>query len=114
MIKPGKYNITAYQGATYDLNLTWTIGGTAVNLTNYSAAMQVRTSTDSTATVFSLTNGTGITLGGTAGTIDVTIGATAMASAAPGQYVYDLELNSGGTITRLIQGTFQVQAEVTR
>ena len=76
--------------------------------------MQVRTSADSTATVFSLTNGTGITLGGTAGTIAVAIGATAMGSAAPGQYVYDLELNSGGTITRLIQGTFQIQAEVTR
>ena len=114
MIKPGRYNITAYQGATYDLDLTWTIGGTAVNLTNYSAAMQVRVAANSSATVFSLTNGTGITLGGTAGTINVNIDATAMASAAPGQYVYDLELDSGSQITRLIQGTFQIQAEVTR
>ena len=114
MIKPGKYNITAYQGATYDLNLTWTIGGSAVNLTNYSAAMQVRTAANATATIFSLTNGTGITLGGTAGTIDITIDSESMGAASPGQYVYDLELDSGATVTRLIQGTFQVQAEVTR
>lgn len=114
MIKPGKYNITAYQGATYDLNLTWTLGGSAVNLTNYSAAMQVRTAANATATVFSLTNGTGITLGGTAGTININIDSEAMGAAAPGQYVYDLELDSGATVTRLIQGTFQVQAEVTK
>lgn len=114
MIKPGKYNITAYQGATYDLNMTWTIGGSAVNLTNYTAAMQVRTAANATATVFSLTNGSGITLGGTAGTIAINIPAASMGAAAPGQYVYDLELNSGSAVTRLIQGTFQIQAEVTK
>lgn len=114
MIKPGKYNITAYQGATYDLNLTWSTGGTPTNLTNYTAAMQVRTAANAPTTILSLTNGSGITLGGTAGTIDVTIGATTMGSATPGQYVYDLELNSGGTVYRLLQGTFQIQAEVTR
>ncbi len=114
MINPGRYNITAYQGATYDLNLTWTIGGSAVNLTNYTAAMQVRTTPAATATIFSLTNGTGITLGGTAGTIAITIDSEAMGAATAGQYVYDLELDSGSTVTRLIQGTFQIQAEVTR
>lgn len=114
MINPGRYNITAYQGATYDLNLTWTIGGSAVDLTNYTAAMQVRTTPAATATIFSLTNGTGITLGGTAGTIAVTIDSTSMGAATAGQYVYDLELDSGSTVTRLIQGTFQIQAEVTR
>ncbi len=114
MVQPGKYNITAYQGATYDLNLTWTIGGTAVNLTNYTAAMQVRTAANASTAILSLTNGSGITLGGTAGTIDVTISSTTMGAATPGQYVYDLELNSGSAVTRLIQGTFQIQAEVTR
>jgi hypothetical protein len=114
MIKPGRYNITAYQGATYDMNLTWRIGGTAVNLTNYTAAMQVRTTPDATNAILSLTNGSGITLGGTAGTIDITISSTTMGAATAGQYVYDLELNSGSAVTRLLQGTFQIQAEVTR
>ena len=114
MISPATYNITAYQGATYDLNLTFSIGGTAVNLTGYTAALQVRENSRSTATILSLATGSGITLGGTAGTIDVTASASTMGSATPGNYVYDLELNSGSQVTRLIQGTFAIQAEITR
>jgi hypothetical protein len=114
MINPATYNITAYQGATYDLNMTWAIGGTAVNLTGYAAAMQVKENASSTASVLSLTNGSGITLGGTAGTIAISVSATTMGSATPGNYVYDLELNSGGQVTRLIQGGFAIQAEVTK
>jgi hypothetical protein len=114
MINPGIYNIKAYQGATYGLNLTWAIGGTAVNLTGYTAAMQVRENTSATATILSLTNGSGITLGGTAGTIAIAVPATTMGFATPGNYVYDLELNSGGQVTRLIQGSFAIDAEVTK
>ena len=113
MIKPGTYNITAYQGATYDANITWAIGGTAVNLTGYSAAMQVRENPDSTA-IISLTSDSGITLGGTAGTIGINVSATTMGSATPRFYVYDLELDSGGSVTRLLQGNFQIVAEVTK
>jgi hypothetical protein len=114
MINPATYNITAYQGATYDLNLTWAIGGTAVNLTGYTAAMQVRINPAESSTILSLTNGSGITLGGTAGTIAIAVSASTMGSATPGNYVYDLELNSGGQVTRLLQGSFAIQAEVTR
>lgn len=114
MINAGRYNITAYQGATYDLSLTWSVGGTAVNLTNYTAAMQVRESASSAGAALSLTNTAGIALGGTAGTIGINIPASTMGSVAAGTYVYDLELNSGGTITRLLQGSFNVEAEVTR
>jgi hypothetical protein len=113
MINPATYNIKAYQGATYSLNMTWAIGGTAVNLTNYTAAMQVRENPNATA-ILSLTNGSGITLGGTAGTIGISVSATTMGAATPGNYVYDLELNSGGQVTRLIQGSFAIQAEVTK
>jgi len=114
MINPARYNITAYQGATYDLNLTWAIGGTAVNLTNYTAAMQVRINPGDTNTILSLTNGSGITLGGTVGTIAVNVPSNTMGSATAGNYVYDLELNSGSEVTRLLQGSFAIQAEVTR
>ena len=114
MISPGRYNITAYQGATYDLRLTWSIGGTAVNLTGYTAAMQVREAPDSATPVLNLTNGSGITLGGTAGTIQINVGHQTMGSVVAGQYLYDLELNSGSQVTRLVQGIFTVQPEVTK
>jgi hypothetical protein len=76
--------------------------------------MQVKENASSTASVLSLTNGSGITLGGTAGTIGISVAASTMGSAIPGNYVYDLELNSGGQVTRLIQGGFAIQAEVTK
>jgi hypothetical protein len=37
-----------------------------------------------------------------------------MAAVSAGDYVYDLELINGATVTRLVQGTFTVNAEVTR
>lgn len=114
MISPGTYNIRAFQGATFNFVATWTIGGTAVDLTNYSAAMDVRPTYQSSSSIFSLTNGSGITLGGTAGTITVEIDASAMGSAIAGLYLYDLELDSGSEVTRLLQGNFDIKPEVTR
>lgn len=114
MINPGTYNITCPQGATWDRTFTVTVGGTALNLTGYTAAMQVRESADSATTLVSLTNGSGITLGGTAGTVAVVISSAVTAGVAAGSYSYDLELNSGSTITRLLEGAFNVIGNVTR
>jgi hypothetical protein len=114
MINPGKYNITAYQGATYSLSLNWQIGGTAVDLSGYTAAMQVRSSVTAPDTILDLDTGTEITLGGTAGTISITVPASTMGSAIPGKYLYDLELDSGSTVTRLLEGAFQILPEVTK
>ena len=115
MINPGEYNITCFQGANFDRTFTITQSSVALNLTGYTSAMQVRTAADSTAYLVSLTNGTGITLGGTAGTIAVAL-TSAQSSAIPaGSYAYDLEITSGaGEVTRLLQGAFNVQGNVTR
>jgi len=114
MINPGLYDLVCPQGASFDKTFTWTIGGTAVNLTGYTAAMQVRVGFDTATTLVSLTNGSGITLGGTAGTIGVAISAAVTAGVAAGSYAYDLELYSGSTVTRLLQGAFTVTPGVTR
>ena len=115
MINPGTYNITCWQGADYDKTFTATQGGTAINWTGYTARMQVRDSSDATATLLSLTNGSGITLGGTAGTIAVAITSTQSAAIPAGAYAYDLELvSSGNIVTRLLQGAFIVSGNVTR
>lgn len=112
----GIYNITAEQGATLTRTVTWKNSvGDPINLTGYTARMQVRADYDSTTAVLTLTteNG-GITLGGSAGTIVITATATATAALSASTYVYDLELVLGSTVTRLIQGSFVVNAEVTR
>ena len=118
MQSPGYLDLSCYQGANFDYTLTWQTGGSAVNLTGYSARMQVRDSYDAGTAVVSLTSGTGITLGGTAGTIGLALSATATAAldGTPNtQYIYDLELVTGaGYVTRLVEGRFMVYPEVTR
>ena len=115
MITPSTYNLTVWQGADFDQTFTVTQNGTALNFTGYTARMQVREAADSTAYLLSLTNGSGITLGGTAGTIAVAISNAQSSAISAGSYAYDLELVAGaGTITRLLQGGFTVSGNVTR
>jgi hypothetical protein len=115
MFEPGTLNLTMYQGASWDYTLTWTTSGTPVNLTNYTARMQVRVSHPDQSTVLSITSGSGITLGGTAGTILLEASPATTAGVPSGQYVYDLELVSpGSAVTRLVEGTFICDPEVTR
>jgi hypothetical protein len=111
------FDLTINQGATFELTITWKdSAGTAINLTGYSARMQVRETYSSTSSVVSLTNGSGITLGGSAGTIAIVISATTTAGlTAPFSGVYDLELvSAAGVVTRLLQGAATVTPEVTR
>ena len=111
----GELNLAVEQGTTFSQTLTWKIDGTAVNLTGYTARMQARDDVTSTTTILSLTQAAGLTLGGVAGTIVIALTATTTAALVAGNYVYDLELvSSGGVVTRLVQGTLAVSAEVTR
>jgi hypothetical protein len=86
-----------------------------VNLNGYTSRLQVRETHYAQETIVALTSGSGITLGGSAGTIDLLISASATAAFNAGNFVYDLEIQStNGTIDRLIEGSFIVTPEVTR
>jgi tRNA threonylcarbamoyladenosine modification (KEOPS) complex Pcc1 subunit len=112
----GYYNITAEQGATFNRVLTWRDAASAlINLTGYTARMQVRADYSSTTAILSLTTeNSRITLGGALGTITLLVAASDMAALSSGSFVYDLELVNVSTVTRLVQGTFVVNVEVTR
>lgn len=110
------YDILIEQGATYSQLITYKDNGVAVNLTGYTARMQVRSTLESATTVVELTTANSrIALGGTAGTITLTISATDTAALTAGRGVYDLELVSGsGIVTRLLQGVATISRNVTR
>jgi hypothetical protein len=111
----GTLDFTIEQGATFNLLLTWEINDVAVNLTGYTARLAARVDVEDTEVILSMTTVNGaITLGGVLGTISLNQTATQTTLLAPGTYVYDLELVSGSTITRLVQGSFVVRGEVTR
>ena len=117
MATNNQYDLEIKQGATLSLTATWKDStGTAINLTGYTARMQVRATYDAASTIVSLTSSSGITLGGSAGTIAVSVSASATAAlSAPWAGVWDLELVSGGgEVTRLLEGAATVSPEVTR
>lgn len=112
------YDITIEQGSVFELNLVYKDNaGTPINLTGYSARMQVRQKYSSTTPVLSLVSPTNITLGGALGTIAVKAAATATADLGIKTGVYDLELvppSGAGDAFRLVEGSVVVTPEVTR
>jgi hypothetical protein len=112
----GIYNATIDQGSVWSVVLVYTDSNNVpVNLTGYTAAMQLRQNYNSEVANLTLTTANGgISIVGATGTI--TINATAVQTGLldPGFYVYDLELTSGSNISRLIQGQLTVAEQVTR
>jgi len=67
-------NLTIEQGSKYSQLIQWNDeAGNSVDLTGYTAKFQVRASKEDTTAIISLTESAGITLGGAAGTIAISI-----------------------------------------
>lgn len=109
-----RYDITIEQGATF----TFDVQVNDSDLTGYAARMQGRNTHAASTTVFSLaTGGSGlvITHQGNHSHITVTMSASATAAlTAPQSGVYDLEYESGGVVTRILEGSFYITPEVSR
>ena len=113
-VQPGTAPLEAYQGATWEVDMTYRdSAGTIVDLSGYSAQMQVRTRQASTTVELTLSTANGrITLGSTSPNITLAVAATDMTLA--GTYVYDLKLTQGSDVTVLLQGDLTVAPAVTR
>lgn len=113
---PGKYNLTIYQGETFGFSIIWKDAeGVPIDLTGYSARMQIRYDgvNGDIAADLSTTNG-GIEIDNEAHTITVYISATDTASMLAKSGVYDLEMVLGDVVTRLLEGKVKIIPEVTR
>lgn len=105
------------QGATFTNRFTYKDStGVAINLTSYTARMQIRASVKAATTLAELTTANGgIVLGGAAGTIDLLLTATQTAAITAKRGVYDLELiDVSGVVLRLVEGAVEFSPEVTR
>ena len=113
----GIYDIVCDQGATFRLSMIWKDSTlTPIDLTNYTADMQVRTEFVEPGIMWEMkSSGAGITLGGVLGTIALFIDASDTAGLIPGEWHYDLLLTApSGDKTRLIQGSFTITPAVTQ
>ena len=123
----GKYTFFIEQGATTDFELVWKDNnGDPVDLSSYSARMQIRTDYGGSL-ICSLsssldTDGTGLNLSGSNGTtplasgsIGIFISAASSSAFTFGEAKYDLELEHTSTryVTRLIEGKVKLSKEVT-
>jgi len=120
---PGAYNICLYQGATLSLTFIWSAGnccgqGTTgaapqpVDLTGYTATMQIRAWPSLNATLY-YDASSNITLGGVAGTISLLIPASVTEGFTWYSGWYDLFLiDSSGNSTPLLSGQATVKQAV--
>ena len=113
----GLYSFTIDQGAQYTTQIIWAdSSGNPINLTGYTAAMQLRlqaASPDPSALNLTSSNG-GITITPLAGEMDILMTTAQTGALNPGFYVYDLEIALSGVVTRIIQGQITVSAQVTQ
>lgn len=114
-MKPSRYTIGARQGSTLRRRFEWTIDSDPVDLTGRTARMNIRPSASSATLILDASEY--ITLGGSEGTINLEVPASVMTMPAK-TYVYDLEIvhpnNGEEEVIALLEGSFVVDAEVTR
>ena len=123
-----KYSFVIEQGATFTLEVAWEDQTCVpINITGYSARMQIRPAVESEDIYISLSSelqpdGTGLNLSGSngitpleSGSIGVYISAYSSSLLDFTQGRYDLEMVSGGgEVTRLLEGYVQLSKNVTR
>ena len=109
-----KFNLVCEQATTFNFQFQIKNDSTPWNLTGYTGTMTVRPFTGSTTeTLVASTANTRMTFEALNGRIIVTVNSTLTGAITPGRYVYDLVLNSGATVTRILEGKFIVTAAVT-
>ncbi len=113
----GNLNLLIEQGATFSRVLRWrTADSVAITFTGKSVRMQARVAKRDTQIILSLSsvNPPGGIMINNDGSATITISAADTQMLIPGTYVYDLEVDDNGTVTRLLEGNIMVSGEVTR
>lgn len=109
---PGRYNITVINGTTFTLAPIWNISNLAVNLTGYSADMQVRDASNNLITELSTANGRAVISPGL-GQVTFTLTAAQTAALTPGNYSYAINYtDSASNVYQILAGAFTVTASV--
>ena len=113
-MNPGRYNIAVVNGTTFTLAPQWLINNLAVNLTGYSADMQVRDVSNNLIVELSTANGK-IVITPLTGTITATLTAvqTAVGALPVGNYTYALNVtDAAANVYQILVGAFVVTASV--
>ena len=113
----GVYNIRCDQGSTFQRVISVTQPGASgiyepVDLTGYTARMQIRKKHQGDLLISLTTENGGLTIDDAEGTVTIDMTA-AQTSEITRSGVYDLELIVGSTVTKMLRGQFILTHEVT-
>jgi len=104
---PMGVNLTIFSGA--DFNSTFTIktsAGSSINFTGYTGRSNIKKSAIGTANTF------GVTLGDTDGKVTLSLGSTVTRSLDEGRYLYDVNVSSGSTFFKIMEGNVLVRTGI--
>ena len=114
----GYHHFIIEQGATFGQTLTLKDSSdTVINLIGYtSAEMDLRETPESSSEVLTLTTANSrIALGGSAGTVTLSISAADTANLTAGDGVFDLEVVDGSSrVYRILEGTYTIRRNISR
>lgn len=118
-MEPASIDLTVYQGSTFSRVFQWKSGNPSVpvNLTGYTARMQIRERVNSPTSLISLTteNNRIVITNAPQGTFELRISDADTSSLNFKNAVYDLEFVSPtGFVRRLFEGSVTLSPEVTR
>lgn len=109
----GYTNIKIESGATFSIEMELNnADGSNLNLTGYTGACKIRSSYYSNFNVYSLT--VSVVSPATDGKIILSASSTETAAFKPGRYVYDVEITSGSSVVRVLEGIAEVKPNATR
>ena len=105
-------NIFIDSGADFTTTVTVTdSSGSAVDLTNYTHAAQIRKTYESSSATVSFTTATS---DATAGQFTLVLTNAQTAAISQGRYVYDAVITTGSTKTRVVEGMVTINPRVTQ
>ena len=112
------HDIIVEQGSVFELFFEYRdCEDVLINLTNYTAQMQIREAKDSVSYLVEVTELDGITLGGVLGTVLIRISADITNALDFNKGVYDVELSEAGDSTltrRVLEGKVKFSEQVTK
>lgn len=116
MSEVNTYNLNIHQGETWTMTLTVKDeNGAAKNLTGYTGKMQIREKPGGTVFEELATSpGSGMTINGTYGEVELALTATETAALKFRKAVYDIYIQTGANVTYLLKGDITLEARVTQ
>jgi hypothetical protein len=108
--RPGNFPIAAYYKGDFSLQFAFTSSGSPYTLTGASAAFTIYEKNGTSA--LALSSGSGLTINGAAGTIDLAITNAQIVALATQEYYYELIITlSGGSVWPVLDGAFTVSED---